>query len=489
MNKNIKKIAVVGGGTAGLVSALILKTRFPDFQIDVIYSQSIGTIGVGEGSTEHWKEFMKFVGISQYDLIKNCDATYKMGIMFEDWADKPYYHSVQTPFANKIGQYSYVYSKLISEGATSKDMSTEVSWNNRVNVWFLGREEEYVANQYHFNTNKLGNYLTEIGKQRGINFYEDEINEVVLNETGEIQSLIGYRHTYDYDFYIDSTGFKKLLISKLGAKWISFEKYLRLNSAIVFPTEEEENYNTWTLSKAMSSGWLFRIPVWGRYGNGYIFDKNYIDANTAHKEVEEYFGRKITINKEINFVPGAVDRSWIKNCCAIGLSGSFFEPLEASSIGTSIQQSFLLMHMLVNYDEKTIDRYNQSFNDIIENIRDFIVLHYITKRNDSEFWKNIKNQEIPESLAENLIKWQTRLPIREDFKKLSDFILFKEDNFTMVLHGLGLFNNEAIGQEFKSFGNDVNELACKVISDEKKFVKEIKTVSHKDFLTLIRNLY
>lgn len=484
-----KKIAIVGGGTAGLVSALILKTRFPNFEIDLIYSKSIGTIEVGEGSTEHWRDFMHFVGMSQYDIIKNCDATYKLGIMFEDWGEKPYFHSVQTPFANKFGQYSYVYSKLISEGACSKDMSSEIFWDNELNVWFLGKEEEHVANQYHFNNYKLGEYLTKIAKAKGITFCEDDINEVILDESGNIESLTGRKRSYSYDFYIDCTGFKKLLISKLGAKWISFEKYLRLNSAIVFPTQDEENYNIWTLSKAMSSGWLFRIPVWGRYGNGYIFDNSVIDVDEAHREVEEYFGKEITINKQINFTPGALDKAWIKNCCAIGLSGSFFEPLEASSIGTSIQQSFLLMHMLVNYDEKTIEKYNQSFNDIIENIRDFIALHYITKRNDTKFWRNLRSQEVPESLGNNLQKWQKRLPIREDFKHLSELILFKEDNFTMVMHGLDLFDKKAIGEEFKTFGEDVKNTASQILEDEKNFVKSVKKVTHKDFITLIRNLY
>jgi tryptophan halogenase len=207
MKNNIKKIAVVGGGTAGLVSALILKTRFPEFQIDLIHSKTIGTIGVGEGSTEHWKEFMNFVGISPYDLIKNCDATYKIGIMFENWDKETYFHSVQTPFSSKFGQYSYVYSKLLSEGATSKDLSTDVFWNNKVNVWFLGREEEHVANQYHFNTNKLAEYLTKVATSKGINFYDDEIDDVILGEDGSIDHLLGTKQKYQYDFYIDSTGF------------------------------------------------------------------------------------------------------------------------------------------------------------------------------------------------------------------------------------------------------------------------------------------
>lgn len=485
--KEIKKIAIVGGGTAGLVAALILKKRFQNLHIDLICSKNIGIVGVGEGSTEHWKDFMDFMGIDQYTLIKECDATYKVGIMFRDWTSEPYMHSVQTPFDGRAGQYRHIYAKLISENAHPTAMSSERYWRSQVNTWFLDKPEESPASQYHFNTHKLNTFLTKVGENLGINFIDDEINDVILNEQGEIAKLKGNVQEYSYDFYVDSTGFKRILMSKLGAEWVSYKKYLKMKAAIAFPTEDTDNYNMWTLAKAMKNGWLFRLPVWGRYGNGYIYDSDYISKEQAKAEVEEYFGKEIEIGKEFNFDPGALDKVWIKNCVAVGLSSSFVEPLEATSIGTSIQQSFVLMHKLINYDDTVIKSYNKSFTKIMENIRDFIALHYIVKRNDSNFWKDIQKNDLPDSLAANLELWKNKLPIKEDFSDSSHYSLFSESNFIVVMHGLGLFNHESIKKEYDVLSNIIKENAENVLSHERQFINETKEISHKMMISVIRD--
>jgi tryptophan halogenase len=275
-------------------------------------------------------------------------------------------------------------------------------------------------------------------------------------------------------------------MNRLGAKWISFKKYLKMKSAITFQTGDEENYNYWTLAKAMDYGWRFKIPVWGRHGNGYIFDSDYISADQAHKELELEFGKKIEIGKQFFFDPGYLDRTWIKNCCAIGLSSSFVEPLEATSIGTSIQQSFLLTYRLGNYTEKVIEKYNNSIKDIMENIRDFIVLHYITKKDNTQFWKDIKNLEIPDSLKENLAIWKHRLPMREDFAELSNYILFKSANFILVMDGLELFDRQSIKQEFLKHSFITQKYAHDSIDAFVEFEKSVNYTSHKKFIELIR---
>jgi flavin-dependent dehydrogenase len=269
---NVKSLLVAGGGTAGLIAAIILKKNL-NIQIDVVHSSNIGIVGVGEGSTEHFKDFMDFVGIDQYELIKSCDATYKSGIMFENWTEKPYLHSVGSQWNVKNAQYSFVYANQISK--QDDRITDDLQWQNKINKWFLNQRDQFPYNQFHFNTHKLNEFLINVAKSLGINFYDDEITAVNVNEQGNIQSIIGNLNEYRYDFYIDSTGFKRILIDKLGAKWQSYGKYLKMKSAITFQTPDEENYNLWTVARAMDAGWMFRIPVWGRYGNGYIFDSNY----------------------------------------------------------------------------------------------------------------------------------------------------------------------------------------------------------------------
>ena len=482
--KNVKKLLVVGGGTAGLISALILKKKL-NIQVDVVYSKNIGIVGVGEGSTEHWQEFMQFIGIDPYTLIKECDATYKAGIMFKNWGARDYLHSVVAPFDSKFSQYSFVYAKQIAEN--SNYVNSKFIWENKINSWHISRPESTPVNQYHFNTHKLNDFLIKIARSMGIGIIEDDINDVILDQDGYIEQLVGNGKIYQYDFYIDSTGFKRILMNKLGAKWQSYSKYLKMKSAITFQTPEEENYNFWTLAQAMDYGWMFKIPVWGRTGNGYIFDSDYINAEQAKLEVEKFLGHEIEIGKQFNFDPGALEKVWIKNCCAIGLSASFVEPLEASSIGTSIQQAFLLMHKLSNYNEYAIEDYNKSVSDVMENIRDFIVLHYVTNKTNTEFWKKLKEIELPNSLKSKLERWRHRLPITEDFSSLSNYILFTRANFIVVMEGLDLFDRNSIRSEYNTLYPEMKETANNIINQQLAFEKSMKFITHKEMISIIRN--
>jgi len=479
----MKNIIIVGGGTAGYVSALILKTRFKDINIKIIKSNKIGIIGVGEGSTEHWKEFLRFVGINEYNLIRKTDATLKCGIMFKDWSKKNYLHSVVDELTNlKFGQTLLGYQKLISLKCDQKNLNNPLFWENKVAIKFL--ENNIVpANQYHFNTFKLNEFLEKESKLRLIKIIDDEILNVEI-KNNNIVKLKGEKSEYVADLFIDCTGFKKLLISKLGAKWNSYKKYLKMKEAIAFPTGDTEEYNIYTVAQAMNYGWMFQIPTFGRQGNGYIFDSDYIDADQAKEEVEKFLNKKIEIGRHIKFDPGCLDKVWINNCVAIGLSANFVEPLEATSIGTSIQQAFLLMHCLPNYNQENINFYNNQIDKIMTNIRDFIILHYMTNKTNTDFWKDLKKIETPDSLKINLEKWKTRLPIREDFMG-SNYLLFFEYNWIHILYGLNLINEDVLKESIKMFPNDwLNYVDQKL---DLIFKYDIENMGHKEYLNIIRN--
>lgn len=485
--KNVKNIGIVGGGTAGFVAALILKRRFPEMNIDMIVSSKIGIIGVGEGSTEHWKEFTEFIGVDTYTLIKECDSTCKLGIMFDNWTDKPYFHSVQTEYNQFAGQYPYVYARQIAHNEDPRSMSKGLYWDNKVESWYVGQPDLCPAAQFHFNTNKLNDFLTKLALERGIRIFDDEIVDVNLSEDGEISTLKGNKKEYNYDFYLDCTGFRKMLISKLGAKWNSYGKYLKMKAAIAFPTPDTENYNIYTLARALDYGWMFRLPVWGRGGNGYIYDSDYITKDQAKAEVEAHLGHEIEVGKEFNFDPGGLDRVWIKNCVAIGVSASFIEPMEASSIGTSIQQAFLLMHRIANYDDHSIKVYNKAVTDILENIRDFVALHYVTKKRHNDFWKDVAAMELPDRLQGRLEVWKHKLPMREDFSDTSDYVLFKESHHTLVLQGLGLFDRNSIRREFETVEAPMQDHAHSIVSKLAEYEKTSKTITHKEYIKSIRD--
>ena len=274
-------------------------------------------------------------------------------------------------------------------------------------------------------------------------------------------------------------------MSKLGCKWNSYKEYLPMNEAIAFPTKDTEEYTPYTLSKAMSSGWMWRIPTFGRWGNGYVFNNNYINAEKAKEECEKYLGYKVEIAKNIKFEAGALEKAWIGNCVAIGLSSSFIEPLEASSIGTSIQQSFLLMHLLINYRQTDIDLYNLKFKDIVENIRDFVLLHYKVNKKDSKFWKDLK-LNLPKSLSDNLNKWKHRLPLQEDF--LGGYRLFNAPNFTVLLKELNLIDKNLIKKEYEMLSEVYKTYIKNNIQNHINNTYYNKNlIGHKEYLNFIRN--
>ena len=434
-----RKFIIVGGGTAGYVTALILKEKFQEnIDIKIIRSKDIGIIGVGEGSTEHWSEFLSFVKIDKNKMIKECGATYKFGIMFEGWGSKNYLHSLIKEWDVTIGQEHISFLSLI---ANKKKLAPDFLYKNILPI-------DVDCKQFHFDTHKLNVFLEKTCEERGIQIIDDIINKVNITNKG-ITSVESSENKYKADFFIDCTGFKKLLISKLGAKWKSYKKYLKVNSAITFQTPDEKNYNCWTLAKAMKFGWRFKIPVQGRHGNGYIFSDKYTTPEKAKLEIEKELGYKINIGKHIKFDPGCLDKVWIKNCVAIGLSANFVEPLEATSIGTSIQQSFLLMHNLSNPVGLVRDQYNNQIKTVMENIRDFIYIHYLRCNNKNWFWKSYTEENAPTSLKKMMSLWRRRLPIDDDMKT-SDYSLFWACNFIQVLDGLGFYEyNNSIKKQNK----------------------------------------
>jgi flavin-dependent dehydrogenase len=482
---NIKKILIVGGGTAGLISALIIKRRF-DYIVDVVQSKEIGIIGVGEGSTEHFKEFMTYMNIDEKTIIKECGATYKTGIFFKNWSNKDYLHTVMAPFDYKNGQYCFLYGKQISENKNY--LYPKNLLQNKLNKELLLNYSD-VTNQYHFDNYKLNKFLVKKCKEFNINIFDDKIQNVLFNDNGEIQSVLGNKQKYEYDFYIDSSGFKRVIHSKLNSNWKSFSEYLNMNSAIVFPTKDEKNYNLWTLAKAMNYGWRFKIPVWGRHGNGYVFDSNYVTADQAKEELDKEFGYDVEISKEFKFDPGYLENVWIKNCVAIGLSGSFVEPLEATSIGTSIQQTFMLIHKLSNYNENDIKKYNKDFSSIMNNIKDFIFLHYMNNKNKNNMWDEISKKTIPDSLQEKLEIWKYRLPIKEDFNLESNYILFYESNFIIVLNGLNLINIENIKKEYENTSQWIKFSANQLMNLQKNFELSMSLIDHKKIIEMINKKY
>ena len=483
--ENIKDIIVVGGGSAGLVSALMIKQTFPNINLSIIYSNNIGIIGVGEGTTPNWNEFIEYCDIDTIEFFLRTDATFKFGIEFLNWDgnNNSYLHSGvwmnrwfgYNNFYEIHKNYPYMFAHIIADNRSTYETTHPFISKNLI------PKDKLLDGPIHFNTYKTNDYLKELCSRRSIKLIETDIVSVSTTDNG-ISSITDVNNiTYNADFFIDCSGFARLLSKNLNSKWIDYKKYLPMNHAIAFPTEQKNYISNITKSTALSSGWCWQIPTYGRNGNGYVFNDSYITADDAKKEIENFYGHEIDIGKDIKFSAGKIDKFWNKNCVSIGLSGSFVEPLEASSIGFTIKQIFYLIDNIVywrNNSKFVENNFNTIFNKSFDNIVDYVQLHYFTKRKDTPFWKELEFVTTDFN-KETIEIFKTNLPRPTLFD--NNNFLFLAHDWIQVMHGLDMFDKEKIGNELSSFNfnyNNLNEIRLNHLNSDRNLPK----ITHKQYL-------
>jgi tryptophan halogenase len=441
-----KKIVVVGGGTAGWLTALKAQRSYPDLDITVIESSDIGILGAGEGSTPFLIDFFDHLNIPLSDLIKNCDATIKNGIKFINWNNDGdfYYHGFSTkdrnlgldPMSDMFLSNSSLMLASISLNNNLKevDFTEKISEKNKVpfiledkkvNFGFVAKKNPILDYQkigqvsIHFNATKLANRLKEIGLERGIKLVDGTINNVSLDSNNNVSSLTLENNQNIYcDFIFDCSGFHRLIIGKVyNAKWKSYKDFLPVDSAIPFFIEMTDKIPPYTEAIAMKYGWMWKIPLQTRFGCGYVYDSSLISEEDAIKEIEEFLGYEPIYPRKnkggFKFNAGCYENTWINNCVAIGLAANFVEPLEATSIWVSIVGLTRLFNnplWIFENSQLIRDEYNDHILNMNNSIRDFIYFHYITLRKDTKFWQKFSYENAPKTLQEKINKWQYRMP-------------------------------------------------------------------------------
>jgi tryptophan halogenase len=437
-------IGIAGGGTAGLVASLMLRTAFPRSEITVIASSDIGIVGVGEGSTEHWRKFLMNCDINVNEMVANSMATHKYGIRFKDWSLKhpDYFHSVSGDENVYAWGLFPVYMELMKrELLLTNETSSRGLFSGEINAENLHN----ATNQFHFDTFKLNQYLTRVASRRGVKFIDAVISHPEINETGHVTKVnIENGVAVEADFWIDATGFRRVLSSAIqNTEWRSFSEYLMMDSAFAFPTESDPSGNiyTFTWARALSSGWAWEIPTQERRGNGYVYCSQFISEDEAVKEISSsVIGREIEPVRTFRFDAGHLHQAWVKNVCAVGLAAAFVEPLEATSIGSTIQQIEMLIPYIASYGPNhwaSQKSYNKSFNIMMDNILTMIRLHYISDRRDTPFWQAAAEMPVNDTLQELLDLWQ-ETSIHRHFIANNSGQMFQMAHLVHVAQGQGV---------------------------------------------------
>lgn len=472
-----KEFVIVGGGTAGWLTALYLKKILQDnANISLIESEKIGILGAGEGAIPIFISTLTQLKIDYNDFVNKTNATYKVGINFENWNGdgSNYYHAFgvtkgkYSPFAfsdessnplnTSIGNEYIGY--LIKNGLSINDylLSNALLKNNKSSFLKTDAGIELV-NYYalHFDASLAAKYLKNVAIERGVKHIEGVVSNFKQNTEGDIISInLENGLEVKSDFVFDCSGFARLIIGGLyNTEWKSYEDYLTVNSTIPFFLPPSEDIKSYTRGIAMKYGWMWISPLQSRHGSGYIFDDRYIDEEQAKQEVEEYFGNDVKIIKKIKFKAGSYRKVWVNNCIAVGVSTGFTEPLEATSIWISITQlDFLNGYDLLNPNKKSIDSYNKMFCDLNDDILDFVQFHYFTKRNDTPFWRYY-NENVPmqDSLKGMVEKWKHTCPTADDFSNPNFFRtnFFSWHTYMYIGVGLDFFDKNLFVKKYEEF--------------------------------------
>lgn len=414
--KPLSRIVIVGGGSAGWMSAATLVNALGrSVQIDLIESEAIGTVGVGEATIPPIREFNRRLGIDEATFIRETQGSYKLGIEFADWTreGERYFHPFGyfgADFDPHVPFHHYWLARHI-KGAESNDLQDYSM------AWSLASEGRFghPANDarsmlsrfdyaYHFDATLYAAYLRRLSEARGVKRLEGRVTDVgVSAETGDISHItLEDGRNLEADLFIDCTGFRGVLIE--GAMETGYEdwrKWLPCDRAVAIPSKSGPDPWSYTRATAKQAGWQWRIPLQHRVGNGYVYCSDHLDAETAERSLREDLDDVALADaKHLRFITGRRRLFWNRNCVSIGLSAGFMEPLESTSlhlIQTGIMRLVTLLpdgrdrpHLREEYNRLTIAEY--------ERVRDFLILHYIANARDEPFWKRMRHLTLPETL-------------------------------------------------------------------------------------------
>jgi tryptophan halogenase len=465
----VRKILIVGGGTAGWITAGVLAARYPrrgedGISVTLIESRQQPPIGVGEGTWPTLRATLKQIGVTETDFLRACDASFKQGSQFVKWVDggesDAYYH----PFTLPVGYEERNLAAYWLENPRDQSFADSMCFQTAVCRQSLAPKQittpEFtgLANYaYHLDAGKFGPFLRDHCIEKlGVTHVYDEIVRIESTETGDISHVVTKSgETLAADLYVDCSGFSSLLIGKhFGVPFLSKKDVLFIDKAwavqIPHPSDEAAIHSV-TVATAQSSGWVWDIGLTTRRGVGYVFSSDHTSAEAALEELKNYLSARGDLSpnlsfRQIDINSGYRREFWTRNCVAVGLSAGFLEPLEASAIVMIELSAKSIANLLPGCRSgmrQAAQIFNETFSYRWERIVDFLKLHYVlSRREDSRFWiDNRTRGSIPDSLREALEFWQDHSPWHEDFSHREE--VFSAASYQYILYGMGFATHTA----------------------------------------------
>jgi tryptophan halogenase len=452
VHKAVKKIVIVGGGTAGWMTAASFAKlgEGAKLQIELVESEEIGTVGVGEATIPPITDFNRSMRIDENEFIRATQATFKLGIEFVDWYAKgqSYIH----PFGHYgVPMHGIYFHHFWLRHRLHGGMMDPGLFNMHINAcrenrfgWPLPEDRlplPPMAYAYHFDAGLYAAFLRRMSESLGVKRTEGKVVHVHQHgESGFIESVqLAEGRVVEGDLFIDCSGFRGLLIEQtLHAGYEDWSHWLPCDRAMAVPCERVAVTTPYTRSTSRESGWQWRIPLQHRTGNGYVYCSQFIsDDEAASKLLSRLDGAPQAAPRALRFVAGRRKQVWVKNCVAVGLASGFLEPLESTSIHLIQSMVARLVFMLPGasgVEQATVDKFNALARYELEEIRDLLLLHYTaTVRDDTPFWRHCRAISKPDSLQQ---RWDM-------YERAGNIIvvpadLFKEASWFAIYTGQGV---------------------------------------------------
>ena len=483
------RVVVAGGGTAGWLAAYSLIKRLGNLlDVTLVESDQIGTVGVGEATVPTMHRFHAFFGIDEREFMRATQATFKLGIVFENWGapGESYAHTFgeigQSNWMVEFHQY-WLEAHAHGFGGSLEDYCLELK-AAEAGKFAKKAGETPLTYAFHLNATAYAAFLRQKSEALGVRRVEGKISEITVDlETGDIQSLeLDEDRQVAGDFFIDCTGFRSLLLGgALGVEFEDWGHWLAADRALAVQTESTEPPRPYTRAIAHASGWQWKIPLQSRTGNGLVYSSRFCSDDDARATLlSNITGETITEPLQLRFKTGRRINAWQKNCVAIGLSSGFVEPLESTSIHL-IDTALVRLMRLFPFSgamEPLAEQFNHETQVEWEAVRDFIILHYKqTQRDDSEFWNFYRTMEIPDSLAHRIELFKENGYVWSDLANL-----FRAHSWIQVMFGQGLFPDschgasrilppEALKAELEKLSTSVSQ-SLAMLPDHNDFIRQ-----------------
>ncbi len=447
---HLNKIVIVGGGSAGWICAAMLSHYFQKgpTQVELVESEEIGTIGVGESTIPPFLQLIRTLGINEQEFIQETQAAFKLGIRFENWLEKGdvYYH----PFGQiggplEVNEFYQCWLRAKQNGHPSRlrDFSPAAVMADAGKFMLPNTAHRTMISHanyaLHVDARLVALYLRKFAEARGVKRTEGIVTDVVTRPDGGVAKVIMKDgREVAGDFFIDCSGFRALLIGKtLGEPFRDWSDVLLCDRAVVAQTENVGPPHPYTLVQAQDFGWRWRIPLQHRSGNGYVFASKYLsDDEAAATLMSQVQGEVVLGPNIIPFKTGLRERPWVKNVVSIGLSCGFIEPLESTALHLIYKGMDYLLRFMpdMDADQTLAAEYNRRMIADYEEIRDFIVLHYVTtRRDDTPFWRDYQKVEPPQSLKERMALFKAAAVLRDGVDDM-----FRASAWQSVMEGMGV---------------------------------------------------